>query len=157
MKTIIAGSREGFTLKDIDCAINQAGMTGLITEVVCGGARGVDKLGAQWALNNSIPIQPFPADWNTLGKRAGYVRNEQMAEYADAAVVLWDGVSKGTGHMIKLAEKYELRYYVHLVRFFDRPTPPARSMYINAHEFRIALKVYEQWEESMEEQGIRFK
>jgi hypothetical protein len=45
-------------------------------------------------------IKRYPADWDTFGKSAGYRRNEQMAEDADALVAFWDGESKGTAHMI---------------------------------------------------------
>jgi len=39
----------------------------------------------------------------------GYVRNTQMAKYADACVVFWDGESRGTKHMIDLAKKHKLQ------------------------------------------------
>ena len=39
------------------------------------------------------------------GKKAGYLRNVDMAEYADALVAFWDGKSKGTGHMIDIVLK----------------------------------------------------
>lgn len=42
----------------------------------------------------------MPADWDRLGKKAGMVRNAQMADYADAAIVFWDGKSNGTANMI---------------------------------------------------------
>lgn len=41
----------------------------------------------------------MPADWTTYGKKAGYIRNEAMAEKADAVIVFWDGKSPGAGHM----------------------------------------------------------
>jgi hypothetical protein len=46
------------------------------------------------------------ADWDTYGKSAGYRRNADMAKYSDAVVCFWDGVSKGTKHMIDLARQY---------------------------------------------------
>ena len=50
----------------------------------------------------------MPADWNKHGKSAGYRRNEEMAKVADACICFWDGVSKGTMHMINLAKEYGL-------------------------------------------------
>lgn len=50
-------------------------------------------------------IKQFPADWDTFGKGAGYIRNKEMAGYADTCVCFWDGKSKGTKHMIDLAKK----------------------------------------------------
>lgn len=99
MKTIIAGSR-GFNDYDLLC---QTCDDIEITEVVSGTARGADKLGERYARERNIPVKQFPADWDNLGKRAGYIRNSDMAKYADACVVFWDGVSKGTAHMIVLS------------------------------------------------------
>lgn len=76
-----------------------------ISEIVCGGAKGADILGARWAERNSIPIKYFIPDWKQFGKSAGYLRNSEMADYADALLAFWDGESKGTGHMIDIATK----------------------------------------------------
>ena len=77
-------------------------------EIVSGTARGADQLGERYAQEYHMPIKRFPADWGTYGKRAGYLRNKQMAEYADSCVVFWDGKSKGTKMMIDLAKQYKL-------------------------------------------------
>lgn len=109
MKIIIAGSR---TLTDynrlcslISNVIDTYNIT--ITEVVSGGARGVDKLGERYAAENKIPCIKFPADWNMLGKSAGYVRNNQMAVYAEGLIVMWDGISRGTLHMLRSMKKLQ--------------------------------------------------
>ena len=81
-----------------------------------GTARGVDRFGEQWAIENNVAIKPFPADWDTYGKRAGYLRNTQMAEYADALIAVWDGESRGTKHMIDEAKKESLEYFIYIVR-----------------------------------------
>ena len=60
-------------------------------------------MGEFGALHHDSPVKKFPADWGGLGKRAGYLRNEQMADYADALIAVWDGKSKGTKHMIDSA------------------------------------------------------
>lgn len=53
----------------------------------------------------------MPADWS-LGKRSGYIRNEEMAKIAHACIAFHDGESPGTGHMIDLAKKYNLKLKV---------------------------------------------
>lgn len=89
--------------------------------IVSGTARGADLLGEQYAKVAGYEVSRFPADWDGLGKRAGYVRNAEMAKYAMAdgnygvLIAFWDGKSKGTKHMIDLAEKKGLK--VHIVRF----------------------------------------
>ena len=71
--------------------------------VVCGEARGADTLGRRYAEENGYQVLSFPANWDKYGKRAGYIRNAEMAENADALVVFWDGKSRGTKNMIELA------------------------------------------------------
>lgn len=77
-------------------------------EIVCGKARGADSLGEQYAKERGIPVRYFPADWRTLGQSAGYQRNIQMAQYADALIAFWDGQSKGTKHMVETAQEFGL-------------------------------------------------
>lgn len=113
MKTIIAGSRDIISYDEVVAAVKASGFT--ITEVVSGCARGVDRLGERYGRGNDIPITKFPAEWDRLGKSAGFRRNEEMAKYADAAVILWDGTSKGTGHMVDYATKLGLKVHVHHV------------------------------------------
>jgi hypothetical protein len=81
MKTIIAGS---LTLTDpciLQYAIRDSGFH--VTELVSGGTPGVDTLAEQWEEQNGIPFTRFPADWKRYGRRAGPVRNKEMAEYAE--------------------------------------------------------------------------
>lgn len=85
-----------------------------VTEVVSGGARGADTLGEKWASDRKIPIKRFPADWS-IGKHAGHVRNAEMAEYGDALVALWNGISPGTRSMIKMAQLRGLKVFVYRV------------------------------------------
>jgi hypothetical protein len=113
MKVIIAGSREITSYVVVQLAVAGSGFD--ITEVVSGTARGVDQLGELWAFENDIPVKRFPADWKKYGKSAGYKRNQQMAEYADALIAIWDGKSAGTGHMISIAKMKQLPVYVHNV------------------------------------------
>lgn len=77
-------------------------------EIVSGGARGADKLGELYAKEHNLRLKIFPADWDKYDKRAGYIRNTEMAEYANCLIAFWDGKSKGTAHMIDLAPKYDL-------------------------------------------------
>jgi hypothetical protein len=81
MKTIIAGSRGITDYEIIEKAIKESGFD--ITEVVCGCARGVDRLGDRWGTFNCVMIKHFPADWDKHGKAAGFIRNSEMRDYAD--------------------------------------------------------------------------
>lgn len=73
-------------------------------QIVCGMARGADRLGEQYAKERGYKIIYMPADWDIDGRSAGFKRNVKMAEYADALVAFWDGKSPGTKHMIETAK-----------------------------------------------------
>lgn len=89
--------------------------------IVSGAARGAEQIGEQYAKIAGYEVTRFSADWDRPGKRDGYVRNAEMAKFAVAdgnygvLIAFWDGKSRGTKHMIDLAEKYGLK--VHIVRF----------------------------------------
>ena len=119
MKVIVAGGRE-FVNQKIGFSAIERSLTQQLEkekeklEIVCGGARGADAIGKQWGEKNNLSVVMFPADWKTHGKSAGYKRNAQMAEYADALIAFWDGNSRGTKHMIDLANKHGI-----VIRVFD--------------------------------------
>ena len=116
MKTIIAGPRDYYIYQSLLEAIDKISWE--ITEVVSGRARGVDKMGERWAKEHGIPVQPFPADWDRFGKRAGPIRNTQMANYVGsegALLALWDHQTIGTGNMIETAREKGLTVYVHRI------------------------------------------
>jgi hypothetical protein len=113
MKVIVAGSRDVIDYLIVEEAIRSSPFANDITEVVSGTARGVDRLGENYAKFNNIPIKRFPANWDKYGKRAGYLRNAEMAHYSDALVAVWDGVSPGTKHMIDLATKEGIEVFIY--------------------------------------------
>lgn len=113
LRTIIAGSRSVDSMRVVEEAVARSGFS--VSEVVSGCARGADRLGEMYAKKTGLPVKRFPADWKGLGRTAGVVRNHAMARYADALIAVWDGRSRGTGHMINIARKRGLRVYVHLV------------------------------------------
>ena len=109
MKTIVAGGRD---FRDYALLIKELNKLEKIKEIVSGTARGADKLGERYAINNNIPVKQFPANWDKHGKSAGYKRNEKMAKYAKRLVAFWDGKSRGTKHMIDIARKQGLKVIV---------------------------------------------
>jgi hypothetical protein len=67
---------------------------------------GADGLGERYADENKLPVKLFPADWDKHGKKAGPMRNLNMAQYATNALIFWDGFSRGAEDMILKAKKY---------------------------------------------------
>ena len=110
MRVIIAGSRDIKTVEPVYRAIKSSGY--VITEIVSGGARGVDTLGELWGEIKNIPVKVFPADWDKYGRAAGPIRNQEMADYCDAAIFIWDGKSAGTKNCIECVSKLKKPYIV---------------------------------------------
>lgn len=103
MRTIIAGSRGVTDIEVVREAVAKCGW--MPTVVISGTARGVDTLGEQWAVENNVPVEKYPADWNKFKRAAGFRRNEKMAKRAQALIAVWDGHSRGTRHMIDVARR----------------------------------------------------
>lgn len=73
-------------------------------EIISGGAKGADALGERYAKEKGLRLTVMRADWEKHGKKAGLLRNHDMAVYGDALVAFWDGKSRGTANMIELAK-----------------------------------------------------
>jgi len=111
MKVIITGSRNGVSFDDVLEAIRLSKFK--LKLLISGTGRGVDRFGESYAIANSIPIKRYSANWEKYGKKARYLRNEEMFKEADALIAVWDGESKGTKHMIDLAIKRNLKCFIY--------------------------------------------
>lgn len=112
MRVIVAGSRGFNNYNLLEEKLNFFLQNYDNITIISGGAKGADELGKIYAIANNYNLETYPAKWEQYGKRAGYIRNEEMAKVADACVVFWDGNSRGSKHMIDLAHKYELKVRV---------------------------------------------
>jgi|GEM_PF-1326473 len=86
--------------------------------IVSGNAEGADKLGEQYARDRDLLIDTYIPDWRPQGPKgpydnaAGHKRNREMADNADAAVIFWDGVSRGSEGMINYCKRIGLDHRV---------------------------------------------
>lgn len=116
-KLVVAGSRSFVDFDrlsaDLDHLLSQKSPDEV--EIVSGGAVGADALAERYARSRGLSLRVFPADWRRWGRVAGPIRNHQMAAYADAAVVYWDGCSRGSADMISSASAAGLRVVVRRV------------------------------------------
>lgn len=120
MKILICGSRGFEDYKRLETEILKIIKDRKETEVqiIEGGARGADLLGRLFAKRNRYEALTVPAEWDVYGKSAGYRRNEKMLNLMgtqDLVVAFWDGKSKGTQHMIQIAERGRIE--VKIIRF----------------------------------------
>lgn len=74
------------------------------TIIVSGMAKGADILAVEWAVNNDLPIDRYPADWKMHGKSAGPVRNQQMLDSGIDLAVQFPG-GTGTADMRRRLDK----------------------------------------------------
>lgn len=112
MRVVVCGSRTVTSFQLVEQAIESFNLS--ITELVSGGARGVDTLAENWAIKNGINVKRFPANWNQYGLSAGPIRNRQMADYCDCVIAVWDGESKGTKNMIDYTKQIGKPVYIHI-------------------------------------------
>lgn len=112
MKLAIVGSR---SIKFVPL---EKYITDDVTEIVSGGAIGVDTCAAEYAKANGIKLTVFLPEYNLYGRSAPLIRNRQIVDYADAVIAFWDGVSTGTKYTVDYAQQMKKR--VRLLRRINR-------------------------------------
>ncbi len=119
MRVIIAGSRQITSYDLVRRVMNMSLFH--ITTIVSGGSRGVDKIGEKIGYDLEIHVKIYLADWDKYGKKAGYLRNVEMAHNADALIAVWDGKSPGTKMMIDTSRRLGLLVYIHTIGIENAP------------------------------------
>lgn len=114
MKLAIIGSR-GLTVNNIGDYV-PAG----VTEIVSGGAGGIDACAREYALAQGLKLTEFLPDYQRYGRGAPLVRNRQIVDCADQVLAFWDGASRGTAFVLRLCGKAQKKAEVVLL------TPPPR-------------------------------
>lgn len=108
MKVAVIGSRE-FTDFDIAPYIPEN-----TTEIVSGGAVGVDTVAKRYALKNNIKYKEFLPEYQKYGRRAPLVRNDAIIDYSDLVMAFWNGHSKGTKYVINQCQKKCVPLYIYM-------------------------------------------
>ncbi|MBR5826823.1 MAG: hypothetical protein IKY78_07035 [Clostridia bacterium] len=99
MKVAIIGSRT-ISIENIEDYIPQG-----TTEIVSGGAKGVDSCAKLFAEENNLIYTEFLPEYKKYGRAAPIKRNYQIADYSDLIIAFWDGISKGTKSVIDYCKK----------------------------------------------------
>ena len=113
MITIVAGSRSIDRYSHVASAIAEAPWA--ITRILSGGARGVDEFAVSYANLNNIPCDLVTAFWNEdsdYNAEVGKQRYSEMLKKAEGIIVIWDGKSRGTAHLIELAKQSKLKLHI---------------------------------------------
>ena len=123
IKLAIVGSRsitdEKFVNRILNC---YKFMFGLPIKIISGGAKGIDSIGESWADKLNIEKEIFIPDWETNGKAAGFIRNEDIIKNCDVCLAIWDGESHGTKNDFDLCEKYQKPLLVFNIKEFNSKT-----------------------------------
>ena len=99
MKIAVIGSR-GLKVNDLGKYLPVG-----VTEIVSGGARGIDTCAREYAGANGLKLTEFLPDYKRYGRGAPLKRNLQIIEYADEVLAFWDGQSRGTKYVIEQCKK----------------------------------------------------
>lgn len=121
MRVLVCGGREFDNWSRLGKALNSLHAKHGIDCIIEGGAKGADFLAAKWARHNHVPLMRFEAHWNTMGKRAGPVRNGWMLEFGKPDVVVAFPGGSGTANMIAQANSAGVKVWQPCLP----PTPPA--------------------------------
>ena len=116
---LIAGGRDyqdvDRMIRHIEKVIEREGRNVTIIE---GDAKGADRIAGNVARQHGLVVEVYPADWDKIGKSAGFVRNKRMADRVakhienggSGSVVLFPG-GRGTDHMRRTAIEMGLPVY----------------------------------------------
>lgn len=99
MKIAIVGSRD-LRVSNLEKYLPES-----VTEIVSGGARGIDSCARNYAKQNGLKLTEFLPNYDDFGIRAPLIRNIEIIKYADAVLAFWDGKSRGTKHVIDNCKK----------------------------------------------------
>lgn len=109
MRVAIIGSR-GLQIEDLEKYLPNG-----VTEIVSGGARGVDSSAKKFANTHGIKLTEFLPDYKRYGRSAPLKRNITIIENADMVLALWDGISRGTKYVIDNCKKRNIPITVHII------------------------------------------
>lgn len=99
MRAAVIGSRE-LEVDNLERYLPEG-----ITEIVSGGAKGVDTSAREYALSHGLKLTEFLPEYDRYGRSAPLKRNITIIEYADLVIAFWDGSSRGTKYAIDNCKK----------------------------------------------------
>ena len=109
MKVAVIGSR-GLTVSDLGKYLPEN-----TTEIVSGGATGIDTCARNHALSNGIKLTEFLPEYRKYGRGAPLKRNLLIIDYSDLVIAFWDGKSRGTKYVIDHCKKQGVKVQVHIL------------------------------------------
>ncbi len=109
MRVAVIGSR-GLAVEDLEKYLPKE-----TTEIVSGGARGVDASAREYALRHNLKLTEYLPEYGKYGRAAPLKRNITIIENADLVVAFWDGASRGTKYVINNCKKRKIPVEIHIL------------------------------------------
>ncbi len=109
MRVAVIGSR-GLVVEDLEKYLPKE-----TTEIISGGARGVDASAREYALRHNLKLTEYLPEYGKYGRAAPLKRNITIIENADLVVAFWDGASRGTKYVIDNCKKRKIPIEIHIL------------------------------------------
>lgn len=106
-RVLVCGGRDYANRDEMTRILDKLASVIVVAAVIEGEAPGADSMAAVWAYARSVPVAPYPADWTTLGKAAGTIRNRRMLVEGkpDLVIAFPTLLSRGTWNMVGIARE----------------------------------------------------
>lgn len=112
MRVLICGDRNWTDYRAIRELVRSLPVGSTVIE---GDARGADRMAGQAAREFGVAVEVYPAQWDTHGRAAGPIRNQQMLDEGKPDAVCWFhdklSESKGTRDMVQRAQRAGIPTY----------------------------------------------
>ncbi len=109
MRVAVIGSR-GLAVDDLEKYLPKE-----TTEIVSGGARGVDASAREYALRHNLKLTEYLPEYGKYGRAAPLKRNITIIENTDLVIAFWDGASHGTKYVIENCKKRKIPIEIHIL------------------------------------------
>lgn len=108
-RAIVCGGREYSDASRVDRILSEAVKRLGLAVIIQGGARGADRLAAEWGRRHNLRVGTYPADWKRYGNSAGPIRNAEMLRLSKPDIVIAFPGGPGTHDMVQRAEAAGVR------------------------------------------------
>ena len=109
MRVAVIGSR-GLLVDDLEDYLPEE-----TTEIISGGARGVDASAKAYALQHGLKLTEYLPEYSRYGRGAPLKRNITIIENSDFVLAFWDGTSPGTKYVIENCKKRNIPVEIHVL------------------------------------------
>ena len=108
MKVAVIGSRT-LTVQNLEKYLPRE-----ISEMISGGAKGIDACARSYDVKNHIPLTEYLPDYEKYGRSAPIRRNITIIQNADLFIAFWDGHSRGTAFVLRKCREMSVPFRVYM-------------------------------------------